>query len=93
MTLTYEEWVEQNPLRAWRLANAVSQFTAARRIGVTPGAVWRYEHGRMDPRTEVLNQIARITKADETLPAQARHDIAVAWSAWRDQSFEDDDDE
>lgn len=90
-TITYDEWVEQNPLRIWRLANGVSQFSAAVSLGVTPNAVSGYEHGRMQPRTEVLTRIGRLVRPDLAVPlAQARHDIKIAWRAWRDQEPEEE---
>lgn len=45
-------------IKSARDAAQLSQYQLAQAIGVTPNTIWRYEHGEMRPRGDVIVRLA-----------------------------------
>lgn len=58
--MDYNEWLDSNPIRAWRKQNGVSVHRFAAEVGVSPTAVNSWERGAFMPQTESLIKIARL---------------------------------
>lgn len=69
--------VEPHPLAQWRQAQGLTQTALARRLGVLPSAISRYEAGRQIPAREIMLRILAVT--DGAVPPGAFY--AHSWLA------------
>ena len=59
----FDQWVAQNPLRAWRKANGVSIMEAAARLGASMTSVQLWEKGVNVPNDGNFAKIAVLVRA------------------------------
>lgn len=50
-----------HPLAKWRAEKGITQEALAGKLGVASVTVWRWEHGKRDPRRKDLEQISKVT--------------------------------
>lgn len=66
--------IQTGRARAIRQAAGVSQDLIARRVGVTPSAVNRWELGRREPRPDLARRYLRALEELERALAEVNHD-------------------
>jgi transcriptional regulator with XRE-family HTH domain len=69
--MTYDDWVEQNPLRRWRKGAGLSIMRAAVTLEVTVTTIQSWERGAVTPSHENFERIADTTGTNE-----------AAWTRW-----------
>jgi transcriptional regulator with XRE-family HTH domain len=67
------EWIEQNPLRKWRLAAGLTLAETAVTLGVGQTAISTWENGAYLPKWPNLDKMAQITGIEN---------IAGEWEKW-----------
>jgi DNA-binding transcriptional regulator YdaS (Cro superfamily) len=71
--MTYQEWVEANPLRVWRSEHGKGYPQAAALIGVSVNTIKYWETGANRPSPENMLYIEQATGGEVT---------AAAWAEW-----------
>lgn len=71
----YEAWINENPLRKWRLEQKLSIMAVASMLGAGMSTIQTWESGAHWPNPESFDKIGSLIGDEE---------IEVNWKAWTD---------
>ena len=74
-TLQRDEWIEQNPLRKWRLKHGHSIMTAAAILGCSTSSIQKWEAGASSPTSVSF----------DAMEQAIGRDVRSAWKRWTNQ--------
>jgi transcriptional regulator with XRE-family HTH domain len=72
------EWIERNPLRAWRKPRRIYLREVAEAAGVSIISVQKWENGTVRPDIPNMMRLAEYMKMDF-------QELAEAWIAWQNE--------